>query len=112
MALSGRRLTIAAACKKPRRTPTNVGAAKASGEVVFGLIGDDNRLEYTVIGDAVNLAAKLEKHTKAEIVRSLTTRDSLEVAGSQGYAAPTLKRILLNREVGGVAAPLDLAVLG
>ncbi len=89
-----------------------VGAAIASGEVVFGVIGDDNRLEYTVIGDAVNLAAKLEKHTKAENVRSLTTRDLLELASRQGYAAATTKRILLSREVGGVAAPLDLAVLG
>ena len=46
------------------------------------------------------------------LLKSLTTSDLLELANRQGYAAPTLKRILLNREVGGVAAPLDLAVLG
>ena len=90
----------------------SVGAAVASGEVVFGVIGDDNRLEYTVIGDAVNLAAKLEKHTKVESVRSLTTRELLELALRQGYAAAASKQILRNRAVGGVAAPLDLAVLG
>ncbi len=90
----------------------DVGAAVASGEVVFGVIGDDNRLEYTVIGDAVNLAAKLEKHTKAENVRALTTREMLDLAQQQGYAPVAAKRILLKRDVGGVAAPLDLAVLG
>jgi adenylate cyclase len=90
----------------------DVGAAIAAGEVVFGVIGDENRLEYTVIGDAVNLAAKLEKHTKAESVRSLTTRELLVLAAQQGYAAAATKRLLVNREVGGVAAPLDLAVLG
>ena len=90
----------------------SVGAAVASGEVVFGVIGDDNRLEYTVIGDAVNLAAKHEKHTKVESVRSLTTRELLELALRQGYAAAASKQILRNRAVGGVAAPLDLAVLG
>ena len=38
----------------------------AIGEVLFGLIGDKNRLEYTVIGETVNIAAKLEKHNKVE----------------------------------------------
>ena len=90
----------------------DVGAAVACGEVVFGVIGDESRLEYTVIGDAVNLAAKLEKHTKAEGVRALTTRELLDLARQQGYAEAAAKQILNQREVGGVAAPLDLAVLG
>ena len=90
----------------------DVGAAVASGEVVFGVIGDENRLEYTVIGDAVNLAAKLEKHTKAEHVRALTTREMLELASRQGYDGAAGKKLLTAREVGGVAAPVDLAVLG
>jgi len=89
-----------------------VGAAVAAGEVLFGVIGDENRLEYTVIGDAVNLAAKLEKHTKAEAVRALTTRDMLELAQRQGYAGAGAKRLLHQRDVAGVADPLDLAVLG
>jgi adenylate cyclase len=90
----------------------DIGTAVASGEVVFGVIGDENRLEYTVIGDAVNLAAKLEKHTKVEGVRSLTTREVLSLAQSQGYRGASAKKILSNREVGGVTTPLDLAVLG
>ena len=90
----------------------DVGTAVASGEVVFGVIGDENRLEYTVIGDAVNLAAKLEKHTKVEGVRSLTTRELLGLAQVQGYRGASAKKILPDRKVGGVTAPLDLAVLG
>ena len=86
-----------------------VGAGLATGEVVFGIIGEGKRLEYTVIGDAVNLAAKLEKHNKAEKTRGLTTRVAFEAARSQGYTGT--KEILTQRTVGGVSAPLDLAVL-
>lgn len=89
-----------------------IGAAVAAGEVVFGVIGDENRLEYTVIGDAVNLAAKLEKHTKSERVRALATWEVLELAVRQGYAAAGGKTLLRGRAVAGVAAAIDLAVLG
>ena len=56
------------------------GVGVAVGAVVFGAVGDDSRLEYTVIGDTVNLAAKLECHTKVEPARGLTTSAALAVA--------------------------------
>ncbi|HNL20782.1 MAG TPA: adenylate/guanylate cyclase domain-containing protein, partial [Rhodocyclaceae bacterium] len=86
-----------------------VGAGLAAGEVVFGIIGEGRRLEYTVIGDAVNLAAKLEKQNKAESTRGLTTQDTLELARQQGYSGT--KEIRFARRVGGVAELLDLAIL-
>jgi adenylate cyclase len=88
----------------------DVGGGLATGPVVFGIIGDATRLEYTVIGDAVNLAAKLEKHNKVEKTRAVTTRFAYELALSQGYVGG--KGLREARTVGGVAAPLDLAVLG
>jgi len=62
----------------------DVGAGLTSGEVVFGIIGHGRRLEYTLIGDAVNLAAKLEKHNKVEHSRGLTTRTTYQLARAQG----------------------------
>lgn len=88
----------------------DVGAGLATGKVVFGIIGHARRLEYTVIGDAVNLAAKLEKHNKAEHTRGLAARAAYELACAQGY--DRAKDVLVARPVGGVAAPLDLVVLG
>jgi adenylate cyclase len=87
----------------------DVGGGLATGCVVFGIIGDGTRLEYTVIGDAVNLAAKLEKHNKVEKTRALTTRVAYELALAQGYVGS--KALRMARAVGGVSVPLDLAVL-
>lgn len=86
-----------------------IGIAVAVGELIFGAVGDATRLEYTVIGDAVNLAAKLEKHTKVEAVRALTTSDAYEEARLQGYAET--KPVIVARRVGGVAETIDLVVL-
>ena len=41
-----------------------IGIGIASGEVVAGYTGTQNRATYTCIGDTVNLAARLEAHTK------------------------------------------------
>ena len=42
-----------------------IGIGLHSGEAIAGTIGSDEKLEYTVIGDTVNLAARIEASTKA-----------------------------------------------
>jgi adenylate cyclase len=88
-----------------------VGAAVATGPVMFGTIGDHSRLEYTVIGDPVNLAAKLEKHTKEERVRALCTAEAYQLALRQGYLPQSAAESRAQRRVAGVDATLDLVVL-
>jgi adenylate cyclase len=90
------------------KTPLHVNAAVASGTVVFATLGDATRLEYTVIGEAVNLAAKLEKHNKVEKTRALLPAATLEAARAQGYEPAVPPQPRPAAKVAGVTDPIDL----
>ncbi len=46
------------------KPPLRIGIGIASGEMVAGYTGTHKRATYTCVGDTVNLAARLEAHTK------------------------------------------------
>lgn len=93
------------------RPPLAINGALASGRIIAGAVGDETRLEYTVIGDAVNLSAKLEKHNKVERCRALALKETYDAALGQGYQPLAQHRVIRDVMVGGVATPVDLVAV-
>lgn len=58
-----------------------VGIGAHWGEMFVGAIGDERRLEFSVLGDTVNVAARLEHQAKRLDYALVTTQDLLDAAG-------------------------------
>lgn len=88
--------------------PPRVNAAVACGPIVAGTVGWGDRLEFTVIGDAVNLAAKLEGANKGLATAGLAPQSTWDRAVAQGFVPSAGTQPLPAAAVPGVSKPLDL----
>jgi class 3 adenylate cyclase len=67
-------------CIELQRLPVDFGIGVSAGPVFAGNIGAQNRYEYTVVGDAVNEAARLADRAKEFEGRVLSSQAAIERA--------------------------------
>jgi adenylate cyclase len=60
--------------------PVRVGIGCHCGEVFCGVVGDEARLEFTVLGEPVNITARIEQSTKSLDRPFLASHDVVEAA--------------------------------
>ena len=71
--------------------PIQIGIGINSGDAIIGNMGSDQRFDYTAIGDAVNIAARLESGTKAAEVDVLIGISTKQRSGSSLKELPPIE---------------------
>jgi two-component system sensor histidine kinase ChiS len=101
-----------------RIPPVAVGVGLHCGTLMLGTIGERNRMDTTVIADAVNIASRLESATKTYRCSILLSRDTVEaLAEPERFMLRPLGSVLVKGKSRGVevyecfdADPADLAL--
>lgn len=71
-----------------------IGIAVHSGEVISGLIGTDEKLEFTVLGDPVNLAARLCEVTKEHESSIIVSPETADLIG-EGFSLSKIQEMIV-----------------
>ncbi len=89
--------------------PLEAGIGICTGDMVAGNVGTGGRVTYTIVGDAVNQAARLQVMTRdlaSSILITASTRDAL--GSASGFALRPFGAVPLK----GIAEPVEVWAVG
>jgi adenylate cyclase len=76
------------AARDSRFTDIRIGIGIATGDVIVGNFGGEKKFDYSVIGDTVNLASRLEGLTRQFKVNILVNQETYDEAGHNYVSRP------------------------
>jgi adenylate cyclase len=85
------------------KTQIKIGVGVASGRVIAGYTGTQERASYTCVGDTVNIAARLEAHTK-EVDRPILIDEETRSGLGDGIPLEPQGELLMK----GKTAPINV----
>lgn len=93
------------ACIKEGRYPISIGIGLNTGKLILGMVGNAKRMDGSVIGDSVNVAARVESLTRQYKVPLLITDDTrLHLKNPGNYQL----RLIHSVSVKGKEKPFDV----
>jgi len=82
------------------RPALDIGVGLNTGEVIFGNVGTGKKMDFTAIGDGVNLASRLESANKEYHTHIIVSAATLEALGGKAQVRPLGSIVVKGKTVG------------